>query len=337
MSEPLKYARKMYLLDPDSWERLSSRPNGLSPALTLKRDYQRFVENKVANENKTKKDWNMIAQQVQPIITAGIKNAGSNLAQLFANKIKKTDDISIDAVVEFAEALTSLSGVKLDINNDKLYIDGEALGDKGSNMILTLLRPNAQLTASKRAFLVKVMTRANPALLNYVKNREALFLAQQSQQIGAFNRNAASLSSRQRPPMSKSTPGEAATSRSTYSTPSANTPSSGSLFASPANYSPMRGKDNQVFFNPAQHNTTPDRGRRLVEVIPSKALSPGFSYVRSATDKPPKTKAKGRRSKSLDMFSPVKTRSKAQLFPGNDQAGKGLNKKRKLSGWKSLF
>ena len=55
MSEPLKYARKMLLLDPDTWDRLSQQPGGLPPALALKRDYQRFQENKIATENETKK------------------------------------------------------------------------------------------------------------------------------------------------------------------------------------------------------------------------------------------------------------------------------------------
>ena len=160
----------MLLLDPDSWDRLSRRPDGLSPALTLKRDYQRFVENKVASENQTKKDWDTIAQRVQPIITAGVKNANQDLYQFFAGKIGNKTDVVAEKAVDFAQRIGSIAGVTFNVESDTIILDGVPLKEKGSTMILTLLRTSGRLTPAKQQLLMKLVVRGDSSLLDMIKN-----------------------------------------------------------------------------------------------------------------------------------------------------------------------
>ena len=145
----------MLLLDPDTWDRLSQQPGGLSPALALKRDYQRFQENKIATENETKKNWNKFSQRIQPIITAGVKNASSDITEFFRDKIGKEQDVAVEDAVKFAQAVDGLGGIKYNFEDDRLFVDGKELEEKGSTIILALLRPRGRLTNARRAFLGK--------------------------------------------------------------------------------------------------------------------------------------------------------------------------------------
>ena len=324
MSEPLKYARKMLLLDPDTWDRLSQQPGGLPPALALKRDYQRFQENKIATENETKKNWNKFSQRIQPIITAGVKNASLDITEFFRDKIGKEQDVPVEDAVKFAQAVDGLGGIKYNFEDDRLFVDGKELGEKGSTIILALLRPRGRLTDARRAFLSKLATRASYAMQDEVKNREARGLL-----LSVRNRGQ---------------PGQVGVGRP--SRPRKKFPGLSAILPrpTPAN-ARSRAPDRPPSATPGDFYFTPPAGPSSagindVKFRPERTPSPLSDEERrkGKAGKRGRSKSTGKKlSKSASPFVPVSSRTRKKL--PFTQSGQGLNnnKKRQLSGWKSLF
>ena len=178
MSAPFRYARKLLLIDPDTWQRLKQRagPEGLPPDVSLKHDYQNFLQNKVAAENKTNKEWSQLAQKVKPIISAGVKDANNSipdLEQIFANKTGKIDS---EIAVNFAKSLQGIAGIKVNAGEDKIYLDGEPLAEKATNIIANLLRQGGRLTESMKILLALLSVRGTPYILDQIRNKEAINL-----------------------------------------------------------------------------------------------------------------------------------------------------------------
>ena len=99
MSAPFRYARKMLLVDPDSWERLSTRagPNGLPPDVTLKRDYQKFLENKIGLKIKRIKSGTNFQTELNLSLLLVLKKAQilNGMQSLKVNSNNKTFKISV--------------------------------------------------------------------------------------------------------------------------------------------------------------------------------------------------------------------------------------------------
>ena len=179
MSAPFRYARKMLLVDPDSWERLSTRagPNGLPPDVTLKRDYQKFLENKIASENQTNKEWNQFSNRVEPIIAAGVKkgtDSGWNAVFKSEFQHQNIQNIGVKDALSLTNALRNVPEVTLSVEENKIYVNNEQLAEFATKIIFDFLRPSAHLTDSMLKLLRKIVSTGNAAIASKMKNRQSI-------------------------------------------------------------------------------------------------------------------------------------------------------------------
>ena len=164
----MRNTQKYFLIEPETWQRMK---DGISPDLKIKKDYQDFMENKISEENKTKKGWEQYSKNMSPIIAKGI-DMSKNLENPFNVKMKDylgNSKVKLEKAHSLFKALTIVPGIEID-EQDQLVIDHEPIGNV-YQLLSDLISPNADITENIQEILKKIADKQH--VVSRIKNKLA--------------------------------------------------------------------------------------------------------------------------------------------------------------------
>ena len=162
----MRNTQKYFLVEPETWQKMKN----IGPDVMLKKGYQDFMENKISEENKTKKGWEQYAKNMTPIITQGVQK-GTEKPDSFAAKMKefmgnrKYDPSQADSLYK---AISIVPGI--DITDDEILVDHDSVGSL-YDLFAILLTPNAELTDNVQEVLKKISNEKH--VITRIKNKRA--------------------------------------------------------------------------------------------------------------------------------------------------------------------
>lgn len=164
----MRNTQKYFLIEPETWQKMKA---GITPDLKIKKNYQDFMENKISEENKTKKGWEQYGKNLTPIIAKGI-DMSKNLDSPFNTNMKEylgNSKVGLEKAHSLFNALTIVPGIEIDDQN-QLIVDHEPIGNV-YQLLFTLISKDAEITENVQELLKKIADKQH--VVSRIKNKLA--------------------------------------------------------------------------------------------------------------------------------------------------------------------